>query len=228
MPCLRRALFFLAFLLPNSVFSQSLNPSVNPTETATPSIFSHSYHELTLYVGQSFGYPRVMSDLKDQRLFLLGVRLTGHFFDLPHFVVHCSADLKPLALYSSDYAYPLGFNYVSGPRKYTYGGGGGIGVQFIARNHWRSHPFFEVDGGTLAFTKDIPVPDSRRVNISLDFGPGIYIPLDENHAIKTGAEFFHFSNADTARHNPSFDTFLIYVALTFRNLHPSYLFHPSS
>jgi hypothetical protein len=166
------------------------------------------YRELSFYTGQSFGYPQVLSDLPGQRLFLVGVRLTGRLHNFRNLALNGNADLKPLALYSND---------LYGPRKYTYGGGGAVGLQFVPHMHWRSHPFFEVDGGVLAFTKQIPVPDSRRLNITFDFGPGFYVPLANHQAIKIGMQFFHFSNGDTVKRNPSFDTFLIYVAFTFRN-----------
>jgi hypothetical protein len=42
--------------------------------------------------------------------------------------------------------------------------------------HIRYRPFFDVNGGFLAFTKDTPIPGTRRVNMTLDFGPGVYIP----------------------------------------------------
>jgi len=163
---------------------------------------------LSLYTGQSFGYPQVLSDLAGQRLFLIGVRLTRRLHNFRDLSLNGNADLKPLALYSND---------LYGPRKYTFGGGGAVGLQFVPHTHWPTQPFFEVDGGVLAFTKETPVPDSWCLNITSDYGPGFYVPLANHQALKIGTQFFHFSNGETAKRNPSFDTFLVYVALTFRD-----------
>lgn len=80
--------------------------------------------------------------------------------------------------------------------------------------------FFDVDGGFLAFTNETPIPDTRRVNMTLDFGPGLYIPVGPERWLKMGVQFFHFSNAHAVRLNPGFDTFFVYAAYTFRNIHP--------
>jgi hypothetical protein len=188
--------------------SSSLNPV---TSTTTSRTFLRDIHEFSIYSGQSFGYPLILSDLPGQRLTIVGARLTSHFIDFHHTTLNYNFDLKPIAIYSND---------IYGPRKYTYGGGGALGLQILPHNHWRYRPFFDVNGGLLAFTKQTPVPDSRRVNITLDFGPGLYIPIDSRHSLKTGVQFFHFSNAWTAHLNPGFDSFFVYVSYTIPNIHP--------
>ena len=219
---LQAVVLFVLLLLPCIAFSQTLaNPSISTEPSPAPKAFFRDNHELSLFGGQSFGYPEVLSAVPDQRIAIIGVRWTSHFFDLKQTTVNWSADLKPLALFSTDYYKQTGFTYIAGPRQYTYGGGAGIGLQFVPRTHWRCQLVFDVDGGFLAFTKETPIPNSRRVNITFDFGPGLYIPTGHNHSVKLGAQFFHFSNADTARRNPSFDTILLYAAFTFRNIHLS-------
>jgi hypothetical protein len=136
-------------------------------EVAVPRTFFRDYHEFSIYAGQSFGYPRVLSDLSGQRLLIIGARLTSHFIEFRRTTVNYNFDLKPLALYSND---------VNGPREYRYGSGAALGLQFLPHTHWRYRPFFDVNGGFLAFTKETPIPDTRRVNMTLDFGPGLYIP----------------------------------------------------
>lgn len=168
-------------------------------------------HEFSIYSGESFGYPLLMSDLPDQRLLIVGLRLTSHFLEFRHTTLNYNFDLKPLALYSND---------VNGPRQYRYGGGGALGLQIVPHFHTRYRPYFNVNGGCLAFPKQTPVPESRRVNMTLDFGPGLYIPLGHNRTLKTGVQFFHFSNAYTVRLNPGFDSFFVYAAYTFENVHP--------
>jgi lipid A 3-O-deacylase PagL len=229
-------LFLFLFALPYRAFSQSANFSSNSTDTfsssadsgsnssnsnsnsssfnpvnstATTRTFLRDIHELSFYTGQSFGYPLILSDLPGQRLTIVGARLTSHFIEFHHTALNYNFDLKPVAIYSND---------IYGPRRYTYGGGGALGLQILPHNHWRYRPFFDVNGGLLAFTKQTPVPDSRRVNMTLDFGPGLCIPIDSRRSLKTGAQFFHFSNAWTARFNPGFDSFLVYVSYTIPNV----------
>jgi hypothetical protein len=221
---MRTVLVLLLFsLFPALAFSQSPSADLSSDSTDTVNsvnpipavdIFSRNYHELSFYAGQSVGYPLIMSSLKDQRLFLLGTRFTAQWHNFKGFALNWNADLKPLALYSND---------LNGPREYRYGGGGSIGIQFVAHNHWRWKPAFDVDGGILAFTKQTPVPDSRRVNISFDFGPAFYIPVNDTQAVKIGVWFFHFSNGFTAQRNPNMDTFMPYIAFTFRSDRP--IFH---
>lgn len=216
-----RLLLLLFFFLPLGLFAQSLGGELSSSATDPDSLYpvdtptktpSSRYHELSIYSGQSFGYPMIMSNLKDQRLFVIGVRYTQFWHAFRHMNLNWNADIKPLALYSND---------IYGPREYTYGGGITFGAQWVPHTHWRCQPVFDTDGGMIAFTKDTPVPDSRRVNLTFDFGPGLYIPMNEGRAIKVGAWFYHFSDAFTAPRNPNMDTFLVYAGFTFRNF-PSF------
>jgi hypothetical protein len=57
----------------------------------------------------------------------------------------------------------------------------------------------------LCFRHDVPLPNTRRVNMALDFGPGTLIPQRENNALRTGIWFCHFSDGNTAPRNPGFE-----------------------
>lgn len=188
---------------------ESLQNGTLGADDAETRTFLRDIHDLSIYGGQSFGYPLVLSDLPGQRLTIVGARYTSHFIEFRHTTLNYNFDVKPLAVYS---------NNLYGPRRYTYGGGGGIGLQIVPHTHWRARPYFDVNGGFLAFTRNTPVPDSRRVNMTLDFGPGLYIPLAGNRSVKTGVQFFHFSNAYTVKLNPGFDTFMVYAAYIFRGV----------
>ena len=101
-----------------------------------------------------------------------------------------------------------------------YGGGSSVGLQFAPRVVWRWRPFFDVDGGFLAFPHDVPTPNTRRVNMTLDFGPGVTTPLRGNNALRTGVWLYHFSDGNTAPRNPAFDGVMVYVSYTYRNFAP--------
>ena len=211
------ASIFLALLMPcqlPATHTQSTTADASPDSTRSdvpPAPSRHRYRELSFYIGQTLGHPKMISDLGGQGLLVTGLRMTSHLFTSPHLFIAGNVNLQPLALHSIDT--PNG-------RQYTYGGGGSLGLQFAPRVHWRWRPFFDVDGGLLCFPHDIPVPDTRRVNMTLAFGPGFLIPLRGNKAMRAGFWYFHFSNGNTGPRNPGFDGFLLYVAYTYRNFVP--------
>jgi hypothetical protein len=171
----------------------------------------HGYRELSIYTSGTLANPQFMSDLKHQRLFFTGVRLTSRLFTTQHLCIGGNLDVKPLIIHSG--SVPTG-------REYTYGGGTSVGLQFSSRKQWRYQPFFDVDGGFVCFTHNTPLPNTRRLNMSLDFGPGVTIPLRGNDAIRTGVWVFHFSDGNTVGHNPAFDGIMAYVSYTYRNFVP--------
>ena len=169
------------------------------------------YRELSIYTSGTLANPQIMSDLKHQRLFFTGVRLTSRLFITQHLFIGGNLDVKPLIIHSR--SVPAG-------REYTYGGGTSVGLQFSPRAQLRYQPFFDVDGGLVCFTHNVPLPNTRRLNMSLDFGPGMTIPLRGNNAIRTGVWLFHFSDGNTVGHNPAFDGIMAYVSYTYRNFVP--------
>jgi hypothetical protein len=171
----------------------------------------HRYRELSIYTSGMLANPQLMSDLKNQRLFFTGVRLTSRLFTTRHLFIGGNLDVKPLIIHSKS---------VPNGREYTYGGGSGVGLQFAPRVGWHWQPFFDVDGGFVAFPHDVPMPNTRRVNMTLDFGPGVTIPLRGNNAMRTGVWLYHFSDGNTAPRNPAFDGVMVYVSYTFRNFSP--------
>jgi len=208
--------FIALFLLVQSAAARARSNSadvdsnyVEPAITATTSI--HHYRELSIYTSGMLANPQLMSDLKNQRLFFTGVRLTSRLFTTRHLFIGGNLDVKPLVIHSRS---------VPNGRQYTYGGGSSVGLQFAPRVVWRWQPFFDVDGGFLAFPHDVPTPNTRRVNMTLDFGPGVTIPLRGNNALRTGVWLYHFSNGNTAPRNPAFDGVMVYVSYTYRNFAP--------
>jgi hypothetical protein len=183
--------------------------SVEPVITATTS--TQHYRELSIYSGGTVANPQLMSGLRDQRLFLTGIRFTSRLITTRHLFIAGNVDVKPLVIHSRS---------VPNGREYTYGGGSGVGLQFTRRVASRWQPFFDVDGGFLAFPHDVPLPNTRRVNMTFDFGPGLTIPLRGNTAMRTGISLYHFSDGNTAPRNPAFDGVLVYVAYTWRNFSP--------
>ena len=204
------------FLLLHSVAARAQSNFVdvawNSAEPVTATASSpRRYRELSIYSSGMLTNPQLMSDLKNQRLFFTGVRLTSRLFTTRHLFIGGNLDVKPFVIHSRS---------VPNGRQYTYGGGSSVGLQFSPRVGWRWQPFFDVDGGFVAFPHDVPTPNTRRVNMTLDFGPGVTIPMRGNNALRTGVWLFHFSNGNTAPHNPAFDGVMVYVSFTYRNFSP--------
>ncbi len=213
--CVSVASIVLFLLLePMAARAQSnfVDAGSNSVEPATATAgYPGRYRELSIYTSGMLANPQLMSDLKNQRLFFTGVRLTSRLITTRHFFIGGNLDVKPLVIHSRS---------VSDARQYTYGGGSSVGLQFAPRVSWRWQPFFDVDGGFLAFPHDVPTPNTRRVNMTLDFGPGVTIPIRGNNALRTGVWLYHFSDGNTAPRNPAFDGVMVYVSYTFRNFPP--------
>jgi hypothetical protein len=204
----RSALFLtlLALVASSTTHAQSTiadTPASSTTSDVSPVSSPHRYRELSFYTAQTFDNPQIISYLSGEHLFLTGVRFTSRLFTTPHLFIGGNLDLKPLAIYSRNIPNcrpsTYGGCWSIGD---TYGGGGSVGLQFALRDSWRWQPFFDVDGGLLAFTHDIPLPYTRRVNMTLDFGPGTLIHLRGNDAV-------HW--------NPGFDGLMLYVSYTYRH-----------
>jgi len=206
------ALFILLQSVPARAQSNFDDSEPNSVESvaATASSPRH-YRELSIYASGMLANPQLMSDLKNQRLYFTGIRLTSRLFTTRHLFIGGNLDVKPLIIHSKS---------VPNGREYTYGGGSGVGLQFAPRVAWRWQPFFDVDGGFVAFPHDVPIPNTRRVNMTLDFGPGVTIPMRGNNAMRTGVWLYHFSDGNTAPRNPAFDGVMVYVSYTYRNFPP--------
>ena len=74
--------------------------------------------------------------------------------------------------------------------------------------------FGNLSGGVAWFTRDMPVPDARRLNFLVDAGGGLRIPRREGNAFLAGFKFHHMSNAGRGRQNPGIDGNVIYVGLS--------------
>lgn len=220
----RPALLLLALALPPPSTTYAQSVATDPADGTTSNVSMVSaprrYREFSFYTAQSFADPQIMSGFGGKHLFFMGVRLTSRLFTAPHMFIDSNLDLKPLAIYSRHVSNCTSIECAEIGD--TYGGGGSAGFQLAARNSWRWQPFFDMDGGLIAFTHDVPFANTRRVNLTLEYGPGALIPVRGNSAIRAGVWVFHFSNASTGpyRWNPGFDGLMVYAAYTYRNFSP--------
>jgi hypothetical protein len=70
-------------------------------------------------------------------------------------------------------------------------------------------------GGAL-FTDYMPQAGARRFNFSIEFGGGVYLRTDHQHALQLGYKFHHFSNMYTARENPGLDGHVFYLGMRWQ------------
>jgi hypothetical protein len=70
--------------------------------------------------------------------------------------------------------------------------------------------------GALWFTRDTPVPDLRRFNITFEYGGGVELPISATRTVLAGYKLHHFSNAYSAPRNPGVDGNVLYVGVMRR------------
>lgn len=81
-------------------------------------------------------------------------------------------------------------------------------------NHAGSRRFFaSASGGMIAFSSDVPVRSSRRLNFMFDYGGGVDLSLRDGRSATIGYRFHHISNAGSGRVNPGLDANIIYLGL---------------
>ena len=191
------------FLFPRISAGQE---SPDPSLQHAPSERRPFFNDVTIWTAQTVGSVNVMSTYPGQEMFAAGIGLRRHLFNFRHTIVRWNFEVIPLCMPS--------FPDASG-RTFHYGGGGALGLDFEPRRKWRgAQPFIDVNFGLLGFTTQTPV-DTRRTNFSLQFGPGLELPLRGRSSLKTGITFFHFSNMHTVKNNPGFDGILIYMGYSF-------------
>ncbi|MGC1453397.1 MAG: hypothetical protein WA830_25470, partial [Candidatus Sulfotelmatobacter sp.] len=93
------------FLLLQSVAARAQSNFVdvgsNSVEPATVTAsYPRRYRELSIYTSGMLANPQLMGDLKNQRLFFTGVRLTSRLFTTRHLFIGGNLDVKPLVIHS--------------------------------------------------------------------------------------------------------------------------------
>ena len=89
-----------------------------------------------------------------------------------------------------------------------------VGVQLYLKLGARVSAFASASGGVAWFTRDMPVPDAKRLNFLADLGTGLRIARGERHAVIVGGKFHHMSNANLGRQNPGIDGNVVYAGLS--------------
>ncbi|PWT84326.1 MAG: hypothetical protein C5B56_15830 [Proteobacteria bacterium] len=209
-------LLALAFVTwPRTAHGQgSSQPSPPTVDVKTPSSDNvRVYRDITLWGAQSVADPHILGGLDGQRMFAFGARFSQRFYRFSKVNLNGHLEFKPAVVFSQPAAH--------GERNYFYGAGGSAGLELEKRRWRRLQPFFDMSGGLVIFTRPAPVPEARRLNFTMEVGPGMRIPLRRRRFMKFGLWYFHFSNASTAPRNPGFDGLLLYVGYVLDNSIPT-------
>lgn len=82
-------------------------------------------------------------------------------------------------------------------RKTSYGAGvSPANFRFCFRPRSRIKPFLQVGAGVLIFNKSMPLPESRKLQFTGDFGGGLQIHTTGNNVMTLGYRYFHISNGN--------------------------------
>lgn len=88
-----------------------------------------------------------------------------------------------------------------------------LGFKAYMNNGGSPRLFASVAAGMIAFSSDVPVHTSRRLNFTFDYGGGVDLVRRDGRVITIGYRFHHISNAGSGRVNPGLDANVIYVGL---------------
>jgi hypothetical protein len=70
--------------------------------------------------------------------------------------------------------------------------------------------------GILGFTRNAPAPDTRRANLTIDWGGGAELERPGGRTWALGYRYRHLSNAGTARFNPGLDAHMLVAGVRRR------------
>ena len=88
------------------------------------------------------------------------------------------------------------------------------GMQAYIKTTERVSLFGQLSGGAAVFTRDMPVPDARKLNFLVDAGGGVRVARKKGGAFFTGVKFHHMSNGNLGRQNPGIDGNVVYAGLS--------------
>lgn len=91
-----------------------------------------------------------------------------------------------------------------------------LGLQLYLAEIGGARVFAGAAVGALWFTRDTPVPDAQRFNVTFEYGGGIMLPVSAKGMVVAGYKFHHFSNAYSAPRNPGVDGNVLYLGISRR------------
>lgn len=154
----------------------------NPTKFAGPDEYDRTGRSMAM---ANFRFGRVLGTKK-------GVTYT-YLFGFTPLVVAFGNEVKNPDYISND-------SKAKTPRtmrETSYGAGvSPANFRFSFRPRSRIKPFVQVGAGVLFFNKSMPLPESRKLQFTGDFGGGLQIHTTGNNVMTLGYRYFHISNGN--------------------------------
>jgi hypothetical protein len=93
----------------------------------------------------------------------------------------------------------------------VYGAGiSPLGLEGLLRAGPHAQFFGAIAMGVVWFTREVPVPNARSVNLTAEMGFGLLLEYRERRRLRFGYKFHHLSNSWTAEENPGLNGNVFY------------------
>ena len=209
-----RAFAFLAaaaLCVPAAAARAQGTPSPLPTWTIGP------------YVGVAANSPGGgdWGGVSDRNHLFIGVRGTAPVFRWEALSFAYAAELTPLLIISDNPLYKSAIVVRGGQAQIVevedgtapvYGAGfSPLGLEGRIRTAPHAQVFGALAIGLVWFTRDVPVANSRAVNITAEMGFGLLWEYSERQRMRFGYKFHHLSNSWTAVENPGLNGNVFYI-----------------
>jgi lipid A 3-O-deacylase PagL len=183
---------------------------------------------LGAWLGASFHSPvgTHLGGTPGRDLFLLGARAAYVLEAHGPAALTLTADLLPAIVVTDNPTYEVRDELTPGGTTFTYkvvtgrgpvyGGGMSLGLELSTAVWSRMRAFAGGAAGTVWFTRDVPVPDSRCFNFTFELGGGLQFIRGPRRAFMLGYKFHHLSNAGSAPKNPGLDGEVFYAGFIAR------------
>lgn len=169
------------------------------------------------WAGFSFDSPSHWGITPGRQLVLAGVRGEWVLETFGSVALLATADVVPLAIVTHTPTYRVqngggGVQKIETGEAPVYGAGlAPVGMRVTMDIEPGVRWFVNAAGGGLVFTRDTPVPDSRRLNLTFETGTGIELVRRTGNAVMLGYKFHHLSNAHSGELNPGLDGHVLYM-----------------
>jgi lipid A 3-O-deacylase PagL len=157
----------------------------------------------------------------DRNHLFLGVRGTAPVFRWEALTLAYAAELTPMLIVSDNPVYKEAFVTQGGVTRLmevedgsapVYGAGfSPLGLEGRLRTAPHGQVFGAMAMGLVWFTRDVPVANSRAVNLTAEMGFGLLWEYRERQRLRFGYKYHHLSNSWTAEENPGLNANVFYV-----------------
>jgi hypothetical protein len=185
-------------------------------------------------LGMSWYSPAAASlgSISDRRVYLTGLRIERVFFGAGTLVLAYAPELIPLAVVERTTGdiercrrNPSGTSfrceYDTSAGVAVGAGLSPVGMKLYWNRGGRVRLYGSGNAGALLFQSDVPVHNSRRANLTFEFGGGLEVIRSSGAGISVGYKFHHLSNAGTRTINPGLDSNVFFLGLVSRVQHRS-------